>query len=88
MPRNYYIGRDQTWLETQLAAAQDDLAKGSTLMSGGSADLTVTQSVQMDAQVRIDRLYYALFCLDPVKYPRQDANPVRRTIIVLNNTNY
>jgi hypothetical protein len=80
--RNLFIGRSQTWLEEQLAAAQEELANGSTLQQGGAGDAQAGFVVQGRPEERIKNLLFALWLKDPVTYPAADCNPATRTQVV------
>lgn len=80
MPINYFIGKDQAWLEAELAKAQADFSAGKTLVSVHAGDVSSAKQVQVDVRVRMEQLLYALYLLDPVKYP---ADQIRRTTVTV-----
>lgn len=82
MPINYFIGQNQTWLETELVKCQEDIAAGKTLIQWGAGDSSGIRKVQLSPQVRFQQLYYALSLLDPVTYPPEATAPNSRTRVV------
>lgn len=75
--RNLFIGRSKAWLEEQLAAAQEELANGSTLQQGGAGDAQGAFEVQARPEDRIRNLLYSLHLIDPVTYA--EGKPITRT---------
>lgn len=69
MAFNPFIGRDQSWLETQLELAQNDFAAGKTMTAVNAGDTGNSKQVQMSPQQRIEYLLAALSILDPATYP-------------------
>jgi hypothetical protein len=58
----------QAELLTALRLAQEDYAKGKTIMSSGSGDVNVAKQIQETAKSRILEIQYALYELDPDTY--------------------
>lgn len=81
MAVNYFAGKTQAWLEAELAKVQADLAGGSATLSAGSGEVNRAVSIQADAQVRYQRLYYALYILDPDTYPATGFRTTRTKLI-------
>lgn len=69
MAVNYFAGKSQTWLETELAKVQAELSSGKVRVSVGSGDVNSQSLIEADLTARYDRLYYALYLLDPTTYP-------------------
>lgn len=69
MAVNYFAGKSQAWLESQLATTLDELAAGKVRIAVGSGDVSSQSMVEADLTTRYDRLYYALFLLAPTTYP-------------------
>lgn len=69
MAVNYFAGKSQSWLETELAKVQSQLASGKVIVAAGSGDVNSQSMVESDLTTRYDRLYYALYLLAPTTYP-------------------
>ena len=76
MAINYFVGWDQQDLETELRAAQEELAAGKATIETGSADVRVRSQVENSLTSRIEMLLQALNRLDPEAYP---ADQISRT---------
>ena len=68
MPLTTFWGWTQAELLTALAAAQEEYAKGKTLISFGSGDVNGTNQSQENIKSRILEIQYALYELDPDVY--------------------
>lgn len=82
MAVNYFAGKTQTWLETELGKAQAELAAGKTITTANSGDVGFGKQVQIEIKERIERILYALFKLDPDTYPLASSVRVTRTRMV------
>lgn len=82
MAVNYFAGKSKTWLETELAKAQAELAAGKTSNSGSSGDVAFSKQIQIKIKERIESLLYALYLIDPDTYPATSAIRVSRTKLV------
>jgi len=80
MPQNYFRGKSQAWLEAQLAMAQADASAGKATTSITTSDLSTGKIIEVDADTRIRRLEWALYELDPIKWPLQRPNTRTRAI--------
>jgi hypothetical protein len=66
---NYFAGKTQVWLETELGKVQAELSAGKVRVSVGSGEVNSQSMIESDLTARFDRLYYALYLLDPTTYP-------------------
>ncbi len=82
MAVNYFAGKTQTWLETQLASAQADFAAGKTRTSVTSGDVASGSQIEVSVKERIERLLYALYLIDPDTYPLASVSRISRTKLV------
>jgi hypothetical protein len=78
---DYFIGWDQTDLETELRKAQKELAAGKTITGTGAGDTNTNKAVQIEILARIEMILAKLSLLDPVTYPPASVNPTRVTKI-------
>lgn len=76
---NYFIGKTQAWLETELAKAQEEYAEGKTLISAGAGDANDSKQVSMSLERRIQQLLKSLHIIDPTTYPASSVIPNRQT---------
>ena len=83
MAVNYFAGKTQVWLETQLERAQSDMAAGKTITSVSSGDVASGKQIETNTKERIERLLYALSLLDPDTYPMASSVRTTRTRIVV-----
>lgn len=63
-----FYGWTQAELLDALRSAQEDFAKGKTIISTGSGDVNVAKQVQESAKSRILEIQQALYELDPETY--------------------
>ena len=82
MAVNYFAGKSQTWLETELAKAQADLAAGKTIITASAGDVASGKMIQVDVRERIEKLLYALYLLDSTTYPATNLR-VSRTRVAM-----
>lgn len=68
MAVNYFVGKSQTWLETELAKVVSELSAGKVRISTSSGDVSSQSMIEADLTTRYDRLYYALYLLAPSTY--------------------
>lgn len=79
MPINYFVGQPEQWLRDQLAACQEDIALGKTLIQWGAGDSSGIRKVQLTPQERFENLWYALSLIAPVDFPPGGGSRVTRT---------
>jgi hypothetical protein len=63
-----FYGWTAAELLTAMAAAQEDLAKGRSIIQSGSGDVNVAMQLQLNAKERIFELQMALYEVDPETY--------------------
>jgi len=81
MAFNPFIGWTQADLETQLRAAQEELAAGKMLTSNSVGDTSFTAEREGSIIKRIEQIYRALNVLDSDTYPLASiVSPNRGTI--------
>lgn len=88
MGLNYFIGRDQAWLEKELKLAQDDLAKGKTISGVNAGDSGNTKQVQESAKERIKLLLEALRKIAPDDYTADDVARITETRFAVSRCNH
>jgi hypothetical protein len=76
---NYFIGKSQAWLETELAKAQAEYAEGKSLVQASGGDASASKQLAMSLERRIQQILRALYLLDPATYPADSVIPVRQT---------
>ena len=81
---NYFIGKSQAWLETELDKCQADYAAGKTTVSVSAGDATTGKQVSMSLERRMQQILKALHILDPVTYPASSVIPQRQTKAAFN----
>lgn len=79
MPVNYFVGQTEEWLREQIAACQEDMALGKTLIQWGAGDSSGIRKVQLTPQQRFEQLYFALSLIAPTDFPPGEGARVRRT---------
>lgn len=79
MPRNYYVGKSQSELESMLSDLQAEMEAGGTVTSGGGGEMSFGIQGALTIDERWRRIYYALYLLDPDTYP---ITGMRRTSVV------
>lgn len=79
MPINYFVGQSEEWLRDQLAACQEDIALGKTLIQWGAGDSSGIRKVQLTPQERFQNIWEALSALKPNEFPPGGAARTRRT---------
>lgn len=79
MARNYFIGKDQAWLEAKLAIAYEAQATGQRYTRTESAGNVGQKESVLRVDTVIERLLYSLYLLDPDTYPLEDITRVNRT---------
>lgn len=83
MAINLFVGKSQGWLEEQLSLAQDDLAAGGTLTSGGVGEVNFTQEQKLRIEQRIANILHSLSLNFPEKYPPSQFQLPTRTVAVM-----
>ena len=78
--RNNFIGWSQEELEKALRKVQEERATGKRITSWGSGDTNVSKTVDGSLDKTQDDIEYALYCLDPNKYPLSSIR--RQTVTV------
>lgn len=86
MAINYFIGWDQEDLETELRAAQEDLAAGKATTEGRAGDVTSRSQMEQSCQQRIKLLLKALNALDPETYPIDQVTAITATRVCFSET--
>jgi len=76
---DYFIGWNQQDLETELRAAQEDLASGKATIAARGGDSSVGSQVDMSAQERIKLILKALNAIDPDTYPIASITAITRS---------
>jgi hypothetical protein len=66
---NYFAGKSQQWLETEYDKVLSELSSGKVRTAVNSGEVGSQSMIESDLTTRRDRLYYALFLLDPATYP-------------------
>ena len=79
MAINYFIGWSIKDLETELRAAQEDLAAGKSTIQAGSGDASVQNRVEKSIEARIEQLLIALNKQDAEKYPLDQVSRITQT---------
>ena len=79
MAWNPFIGKTQAWLETQLEAAQEELATGKTTISGGVGEVNYQKLLTIGPTQRIAMILAALNKIAPATYPIDDVTIPKRT---------
>ena len=85
MAINYFIGQTQESLETQLAAAQEELATGKHAASVSVGESSFTFEQELSLTKKIEMLLRALNLLDPDTYPIDQITPTTRARIASTN---
>lgn len=80
---NLFVGKSQSWLEEQLSLAQDALAAGGDVVSGGVGEVNFTQDQKIRLEHRITNILKSLSLLDPTKYPPSQFQLPTRTVAVM-----
>ena len=86
MAFNPFVGKSQTWLETELEKAQSDLASGASTISGGEGTVQFGKMLHQSPQVRIEQLLRALYALDPDTYPLSSITRATRSVGVISRS--
>lgn len=68
MAQTLFWGWTQAELLAEMVSAQEDFAKGKTIISTGSGDVNVAKQIQESAKSRILEIQAALYELDPDTY--------------------
>lgn len=79
MALNYFIGWSQEDLETELRAAQEELARGKNFSEIASEGTSSRAEIETKAKERIELLLEALYLLDPDTYPLTSISRTTRT---------
>ena len=87
MAINFFIGWTLEDLETELRAAQEDLAAGKSTISAGAGDASQQSKTDMAPADRVKMILRALNKLDPETYPIADITSNDRTRIVYGRSN-
>lgn len=82
MAVNYFAGKSQQWLETEYDKVLSELSSGKVRTAVNAGEVGSQSMIESDLTTRRDRLYYALFLLDPVTYPATNFR-VSRTKAVM-----
>lgn len=79
MAINYFIGWSQSQLETELRAAQEDMAAGKQIVQSGAGDASMQNRIEKSVEQRIQLLLKSLNALDPDTYPISDVTAITTT---------
>lgn len=77
---DFFVGRSQAWLEEKLAEAQEALADGGDIVSGGVGEVNFTREDRIRLPDRIQRILHSLSLRDPEKYPPSVYQGQDRTV--------
>ena len=83
MAYNPFVGKTQVWLEAELAKAQDDLASGSSTVSGGEGTVQFSRVLHQSPGARIEMILRALNVLAPNTYPLTSITRATRSVGVI-----
>jgi hypothetical protein len=86
MAVNYFIGWNVQDLETELRAAQEDLATGRATIRTASGDVGQWSQVENSLTARIAMLLQALNRLEPVRYPIGQVTRSSEVRLVFNSS--
>lgn len=84
MPFNPFIGQTRTWLETQLRAAQEELATGKSVISGQLGEVSFGNAMTIGPAQRIKMILRELNRLDPTRYPIDEVSAPTHTVATFN----
>tara|TARA_S200002703_G_scaffold117643_3_gene103314 strand:- start:4405 stop:4659 length:255 start_codon:yes stop_codon:yes gene_type:complete len=76
---NPFIGKNQSWLETELAHCQDELSSGKVRIEVDSDGVAVKHQSMGSIEYRIELILRRLHTIDPVTYPASDTLRINRT---------
>lgn len=79
MAINYFAGWSRQELETELRAAQEDLAAGKATVSAQAGEVRNGSQVEMSAPERIKMILRALNKIAPEDYPAADVTAITST---------
>ncbi len=79
MAINYFVGWSRQELETELRAAQEDLAAGKATVSAQAGEVRNGSAVELSAQERIKLILRALHKDYPEDYPAADVTAITST---------
>jgi len=82
MALNRYIGMSQEDLEQALANAQQDSLRGKTSTQNSDGNIMNRSQMSETPDRRIEKILYALYLLNPAKYPIEEITAIRETRVV------
>lgn len=77
MAIDYFIGWSRQDLETELRAAQEDLAAGKDTTAAGAGDAHIQSRIEISPMSRIQMILLKLNALAPTDYPLANITPTR-----------
>ena len=85
MAINYFLGWSRQDLEASLRSAQEDLARGKSIIASGSGDIRSQNQITLSIESRIQSLLLALYKIDPDDYPIASVTPITRARVVFSS---
>ena len=79
-----FKGRSRAWLEAARDAAEEELSKGKTTISGGLGEVNYSAALTVGPTQRLKHLLYALNQIAPADYPIDDISVPTRTFATFN----
>jgi hypothetical protein len=79
MAFNPFLGKDRKWLESELAKAQEDLARGKATLRAGSGDIFIQSALDVSIGERVRNLLLALNKVAPDDFPIESIMPTSST---------